>query len=72
MYRRVDSIFRQREMNAFVVLLMSLLLMSLLVVSAAGSGGQHCASKYRLAKYNDRESGKYTWLRETIHADSNS
>ena len=49
MYRRVDSIFRQREMNAFAVLLMSLLLMSLLVVSAAASGGQHCASEYRLA-----------------------
>ena len=59
-------------MNAFVVILMSLLLVSLLVVSVAASGGQHCASEYRLVKYNHRESGKYTWLRETVHADSNS
>ena len=41
-------------MNAFVVILMSLLLVSLLVVSVAASGGQHCASEYRLVKYNHR------------------
>ena len=39
--------FRQRKMNVFVVILMSLLLVSLLVVSAAASGGQHGASELR-------------------------